>query len=145
MQKPHLLFILAVICCLGCSETETPITETPVEVKVQVSQPVAKLIRATPKEGSTLQSGDQITLEFTEVPENFMFRCYKIDRHGRIISKRFSDTNIFFDDTKAETVYNGTKKVRFKVPRLIGSGSIPVRIYIVWTHGRVILDYNIGT
>ena len=70
-------FIFTVGFIIGCGETETP-TEVEVTEKVELLQPVAKLLESIPPVGSTVNYGDEIALTFTEVPEN-LIRTYAED------------------------------------------------------------------
>ena len=76
--------IFIVGCIIGCEETETPF-EVEFTENAEILQPVAKLIELIPPAGSTVNFGDEITLEFTEVPKNLEISPHSILHHGQSI------------------------------------------------------------
>ena len=106
------ILILIISFVNGCGEDDDVIIE-PVGVDVRITQPIAKLIEIIPEPGSTVFPGDEITLKFTEVPE---------DLH--ILAS--STTNLH---------HNGDKIATFTIHN--------DHVIIIWKHGYLRVNYDI--
>ncbi len=134
------VFIFIVGFIIGCEETETPV-EVEFTENLEILQPVAKLIESIPPAGSTVNFGDEITLEFTEVPENLEISPHSILHHGQSIF----GLSFFI----RELHYNGNKTPKFKIISNIGDGGLSqlvhdIEIRIRWAHGNLLINYSVA-
>ncbi len=134
------VFILIVGFIIGCEETETP-AEVEFTENIEILQPVAKLIESIPPAGSTVSFGDEITLKFTEVPENLEISPHSILHRGKSIF----GLGFFI----RELHYNGNKTPTFKIISNIGDSGLSglfhdIEIRIQWTHGNLFINYSVA-
>ena len=108
------ILILIISFVNGCGENDDVIIEpVDVDVDVRVTQPIAKLIEMKPEPGSTVFRGDEITLKFTEVPEDLRLNA----------------------TSKSYLQHNGDKIATLTIH--------DDYVIIIWKHGYLRVNYDI--